>query len=54
MKKRLTLTLSVEVVKYIKTKAKERKITASRFVEELLLDFIANEEKEQEKLKKVS
>jgi hypothetical protein len=53
MKKRLTLTLPVEVVKYIKAKAKERKITASQFVEEIFLNFIAEKEAKN-KLKKVS
>lgn len=53
MKKRLTLTLPVEVIKYIKVKAKERKITFSQYVEEIFLKFIA-QENVQENLKKVS
>ena len=53
MKKRLTLTLSVEVVKYIKAKAKERKISVSQYMEEILL-LIISEDKAKEGLKKVS
>jgi len=53
MKKRLTLTLPAETILYIKAKAKERNITASQLVEEVLLKFLAQEEAE-EKLRKVS
>jgi len=53
MKKRLTLTLSVEVVEYIKKKAKARGVSASKFVEDMFLELIAEEEK-QNNLKKVS
>jgi len=53
MKKRLTLTLPVEIIKYIKDTAEERGITASQLVTEMFLQFIAEEES-KEKLKKVS
>ncbi|MES2107596.1 MAG: DUF6364 family protein [Bacteroidota bacterium] len=53
MKKRITLDLPVETIKYIKKQAKAQKITASQFVENAFREFIANEEAEN-KLKKVS
>ena len=53
MKKRLTLSLPVELIKYIKDTAKERGITASQLVTEMLLQFIAEEESKK-KLKRVS
>ncbi|HEY2583309.1 MAG TPA: DUF6364 family protein [Mucilaginibacter sp.] len=53
MKKRLTLTLTREVVEYIKKTAKARGITASKFVEDAFFDLIAEEERKNN-LKKVS
>jgi hypothetical protein len=53
VKKRLTLTLPVETIKYIKAQAKAQKITASQFVENIFEEIIANEEKAERKLKKV-
>jgi predicted DNA binding CopG/RHH family protein len=53
MKKRITLTLSADIVKYIKTEAKKRGIPESQLVEEAFLEIIAREEV-KDKLKKVS
>ena len=53
MKKRLTLTLPVEIIKYIKDTAKEKGITASQLVTEKFLQIVAEEES-KEKLKRVS
>jgi predicted DNA binding CopG/RHH family protein len=54
MKKRLTLTLPVEMIKYIKTTAKERGMTASQFVEKVFWDYIAEEEAKGNNLRKIS
>jgi metal-responsive CopG/Arc/MetJ family transcriptional regulator len=57
MKGRLTLTLPKEVVRYIKDVAKAKGITASQVVEDLFLDFIAEDERMSDlknNLKKVS
>jgi len=53
MKQRLTLTLPIEIISYVKAKAKERNITVSQFAEELFLKFCAEEEAKN-KIKKVS
>jgi hypothetical protein len=53
MKKRITLTLPIEVINYVKAAAKERGISVSQFAEEVFLKFITETEAE-EKLKKVS
>ncbi len=53
MKKRLTLTLPIDVIKTIKEMAKTRNMTASQFVEQIFRDFIAEQES-QNNLKKVS
>ena len=53
MKKRITLTLPVEIIRYVKEQAKAQKITASKFVENVFKEIIAKEEAEN-KLKKVS
>jgi metal-responsive CopG/Arc/MetJ family transcriptional regulator len=53
MKKRLTLSLPVDVIKTVKEMAKARNMTASQFVEQVFRDFIAEYES-QNNLKKVS
>jgi|GEM_PF-1951603 len=53
MKKRLTLYLPADVIKTIKEEAKARNISASKYVEQLFFDLLAEYES-QKNLKKVS
>jgi len=54
MKKRITLTLPVETVKYIKEQAKAQKITVSKYMENIFDQIIQRGEEAENKLKKVS
>jgi predicted DNA-binding ribbon-helix-helix protein len=54
MKKRLTLTLPTETIKQMKEMAKRRNITVSQLVEDIILKFIAEDEAEEVRLKKLA